>query len=131
MRAMAMMVTLAWAALASTAACAPGRAAESVDPGAPALGSRISVSVENQRPMAMRIFATRANMKFLVGEVGPRETGRFMLPAMLLAGTGDLRLLADPWSSTLHQQSEPIVLDGGREVEWRLRAGGGERIRVR
>lgn len=132
MRTIAMMCTVAATTVASAAACAPGRVASSpVDPGDPALGSLVSVSVENQRPMSMRIFATRENMRFLVGEVGPRESARFRLPTMILSGRGDLRLVADPWDSTLDQESDPIVLTDGREVQWRLRAGGGDRLQVR
>lgn len=128
----ATMAAVALSTIVSTAACAPGTGSRAtIEPGQPFMSSQVSVSVENQRPTAMRIFATRSNMRFLVGEVGPRQTARFALPTMVLSGQGEFRLVADPWGSTLHQESEPIVLTGGREVQWRLRAGGSDRVWVR
>lgn len=132
MRATAMIFAMAVSAVASTG-CAPGNwaAPSLVGPGEPAMANTLSVTVENRRSMSMRIFATRENMKFLIGEVGPQETARFEMPRIIFSGRGDLRLIADPWGSTLEQESEPIVVTGGREVQWRLRAGGNDNIAVR
>lgn len=131
MKSTAMIFAVAVSAVASTG-CAPGSTGPSpVGLGEPALNNTLSVTIENGRATSMRIFATRDNMKFLVGEVGPRETARFRMPRMIFSGRGDLRLVADPWGSTLEQESEPIVLTWGSEVEWRLRAGGSARVWVR
>lgn len=128
----ALILAVGLSTVASTA-CTPGRAAAPsiVEPGEPAMGHGLKVSVENRRPATMLIFATRENMKFLVGEVGPWQTARFAMPQMILEGRGELRLIADPRGSTLEQRSEPIVLTGGRELQWRLRPGGGDRVWVR
>ena len=127
------LTALVLAVVGGTTACAPGRVSEPpVLPGDPAVDIHgISVEVENNRPYAMQIWATRQGMRFMVGEVGPRTTSRFELPAILLRGAGELRLEADPFGSSLVEQSDPIVLAGGRQVQWRLRAGGHSRIDVR
>ena len=119
--------------VAAAAACAPGQPDGLMkDPGEPAIDVfGVLVSVENDRPQGMQIFATRAGMRFLVGEVGPRKRAQFQLPPMILMGKGELRLVADPFGSTLMEESQPIVLSGGREVTWRLTAGGNARLHVR
>lgn len=119
---------LTLAVAATVTACAPGASRDAPElPGQPAPGQAdILVDVENDRPVQLKIFATRANMRFLVGEVGGRQQATFRLPPMILRGEGELRLVAEPRGSTQFQESEPIVLTDARLVKWRLRRGGNE-----
>jgi hypothetical protein len=90
----------------------------------------LTITVDNQRPMHMRIYALNGGARIYVGEVRARQSGMFRVSRTMLDPRSEFRLVADPVGSTADLQSDLIAAVHDRNVDWLLRRGGGDRIRV-
>ncbi len=95
-----------------------------------AVSGPLVIRVINQRPQSMTIWAMQGTSRTLVGSVRGRGSAVFELPRAHVSNGSEFRLRADPRQSTLDQRSDLIDAREGQSIEWLLRRGGGDRIRI-
>jgi hypothetical protein len=82
----------------------------------------ITISVSNNNPLDMTVYAINQSMRIRLGTVTTASTQRFTLPLHQISPTGELQLLADPVGSRRTLTSESIHVFAGQAVEWTLQA---------
>ena len=85
-----------------------------------AMEERATLVVENNNWADMTIYALRDGVRARVGQVTALSRSRFVLPQSVTAGTGELRIMADPIGSAQRWTSQPIVVLPGQELRFRL-----------
>ena len=78
------------------------------------------VEVDNDHWHPVQVHVIWSGSRYFLGDVAPGRTARFRVPRALVAG-GTIQLLADAMGSSASVLAEPVRLDGGRTVTWRLR----------
>lgn len=103
-----------------------------VQPDTGSTAGEMMIYVENRQWNDMDILVEGAigGSQFL-GTVSGRATGVFQLPAALLHGASQIRLIADPHESTQRIISEPLEVGQGHSAQWELRKSGLSRLRFR
>ena len=110
------LLGLAAAALLASG-CAHGKAAT----GATELKNpRVVVQVWNNNWSDMNVYVVRGTMRQRLGTVTSLTTGKFALPQHLLTNPDPVRLLADPIGAAQPYMSQPLLVNPGQTVEWRL-----------
>ena len=82
----------------------------------------ITISVSNNNPLDMTVYAVNQSMRIRLGTVSTASTQRFTLSLHQISPTGELQLLADPIGSRRTLTSEAIHVFAGQDVEWVLQA---------
>ena len=79
----------------------------------------VTLLIENRNWADITIYAIRGGSRVRLGTVTSMNSAEFVIPAEV-AGSGNIRLLADPVGSTQTFLSEPVVVGPGEQIEWRL-----------
>jgi predicted acyl esterase len=82
----------------------------------------ITISVSNNNPLDVTVYAVNQSMRVRLGTVNTATTQRFTVFLHQVSPTGDLQLLADPVGSRRTLTSETIHVSSGQAVEWVLQA---------
>ena len=101
---------------ATTGACAPATQTHGVDE----FSGRTTVVVENNNWQDMTLYVLRNGVRARLGSVPALSQARFVLSPTHIAGTGEVRILADPLGSSQKWTSQPINVSPGSEVRFRL-----------
>jgi hypothetical protein len=111
------LTSAAFALAFGTVACAP--MARNADTGG--LGTeRTTMVVENNNWSDMTVYLLRDGVRTRLGAVSSMSRSTFVLSNAMLAGSGELRVLADPLGSPHKWTSQPILLNPGSQVRFRL-----------
>lgn len=112
------------ALLASTAVggCASGMASDegAMYGVAPAASERTALVIENNNWQDMVVYLLKDGMRHRLGNVQSLASGRFRLTPSMIGGSGSLRIVADPIGSTRAWVSEPIHIQPGDVVQFKL-----------
>lgn len=100
-------------------ACAPGGLG-GVEDGVPAPPRQVYVEVENNNWADVVVYGVRNGVRTRLGTVTSMGRERFVLPAGLLGGGADLRLLADPIGGATPYLFPPVLVQRGQRIELRL-----------
>ena len=111
------LMAAALAAVATLGACAPTTRASGVANENPR-GSWLVVENNNWQDMALYIL--RSGSRWRIGSVPSFTKARFVLNETLIGGTGEIQLMADPIGSNARFVSEPLVVQPGQQVSFRL-----------
>ncbi len=79
----------------------------------------VVVVVENRNWQDVTVYALRGGARVRLGTVTSMQTGRFVLSTEM-TGSTQLRLMADPVGSLETFTSEPVRVEPGDQVQWRL-----------
>jgi predicted acyl esterase len=82
----------------------------------------ITISVSNNNPLDMTVYAVNQSLRIRLGLVTTASTQKFTVSLHQISPTGELQLLADPVGSRRTHTSEPIHVSAGQAVEWVLQA---------
>jgi hypothetical protein len=82
----------------------------------------VEISVSNNNPLDMTVYATYQSMRLRLGTVSTASTQHFTISLHQLSATGEFQLLADPVGSRRTLTSESIHVFAGQSVEWTLQA---------
>ncbi len=82
---------------------------------------RTTVRVINDNWNDITVYAVRNGYRRLLGHVTSFSSRELTLPRTLLVPNHELRLIADPIGRRGVYVSEPLVVNAGDVVEWRLR----------
>src|SRR5262245_6621055 len=110
------LVTVALAAAASVGACAP--LAQASGPAGMEAG-KTELLVENNNWQDMALYVIRSGTRVRVGTVSSFARARIPLSDAVI-GSGEIQLLADPIGSSRRFLSEPIIVQPGQRVQFRL-----------
>lgn len=103
-----------------SSSCAPDRSAGARESlGAPR--GAAAVRIVNQNWADLRVYVARGEARSLLGLVTAGGAQAFPVPTDMLAGSGELRLVADPVGSVLVFSTDTFLLDEGQTVEWTIR----------
>ena len=111
----AVFLTLMVATLVAVPAAAQTAAEESSET------PRTTVRVINDNWNDITVYAVRNGYRRLLGHVTSFTSRELTLPRTLLIPNNELRLIADPIGRRGVYVSEPLVVNAGDVVEWRLR----------
>ncbi len=111
----AAFLTLTVAALVAVPAAAQTAAEERSET------PRTTVRVVNDNWHDITVYALRAGYRRRLGTVTSFTSRVFTLPQAFLIPSDDLRLIADPIGRRGAYVSEPLLVNRGDVVEWRLR----------
>lgn len=100
--------------------CAPDRSAPAGE-ALPSIRSTAAASIVNHNWSDVRVYVTRGEARSFLGLVTAGGAQTFPVPTDMLAGSGELRLVADPVGSVLVFSTDTFLLDEGRTVEWTIR----------
>lgn len=100
-------------ALLTVGAC--GRTAELMD-GQPAPGQTVTITVTNQNPADVDVFAVRGSQRYRLGTVTTAQSQTFNLPSSV-SNDGNLRLTIDPIGSTDTFTTSGILVTSGQHVK--------------
>ncbi len=78
----------------------------------------VTLVVENNHWLAMRIYAVRSGTKFRVGTVNGLSRGRLTIPRGIASAGGEIRLMGDPIGSTGYIVSDVIHLPESGTLQW-------------
>ena len=109
------------AALAMTlgmGACAPAMKQQGED--VERYSEKAVLTVENNNWQDMTLYVLRDGTRIRLGSVTALSRAKFTLPSAAYAGTGELRIMADPLGSTQAWTSQPIHVMPGQELRFRL-----------
>ncbi|MEX2281351.1 MAG: hypothetical protein WEE89_02560 [Gemmatimonadota bacterium] len=81
---------------------------------------RTTMLVENNNWADMTVYILRDGVRTRLGAVPSMSRSTFVLSNAMLAGTGELRVMADPLGSPHKWTSQPILLNPGNQVRFRL-----------
>ncbi len=79
----------------------------------------VVVVVENRNWQDVTVYALRGGARVRLGTVTSMQTARFVLSTEM-TGSTQLRLMADPVGSLETFTSEPVRVEPGDQVQWRL-----------
>ena len=116
----AAFLTLTVAALVAVPAAAAQTASEERSETPAAVSQRTTVRVVNNNWHDIRVYAVRGGYRRRLGTVTSLTSSVLTLPPTFLIQTNDLRLIADPIGRRGAFVSEPLVVNPGDVVEWRL-----------
>ena len=85
------------------------------------VSQRTTVRVINDNWNDITVYAFRAGYRRLLGTVTSFTSRVFTLPPTFLIPSDELRLIADPIGRRGAFVSEPLLVNAGDVVEWRLR----------
>jgi hypothetical protein len=108
------LLGVALAAVLGSGACAP------LTQSAAGPETRATLLVENNNWADMNVFLVRDGMRTRVGSVPSLSRSLFVLSDAMVGGAGELRLLADPIGSSQVFVSQPIHVQPGQQVRFRL-----------
>lgn len=111
---------IALALLAVLTACVGGRGGGPEAERTRAGAETVSVEVTNYNWRDMHVYVLAAGQRFSLGIVATQRSEMYELPPGVLAADRELVLMADPVGSSLAYLSEPILVQAGDVVEWRL-----------
>ncbi len=117
----AAFLTLTVAALVVVPAVAAQTASEERSETPAAVLERTTVQVNNDNWHDITVYAIRSGYRRRLGTVTSFTSRVFTLPPAFLIHSGGLRLIADPIGSRGSHVSEPLFVNAGDVVEWRLR----------
>ncbi len=117
----AAFLTLTVAALVAVPALAAQTASEERSETPAAVSERTTVRVVNDNWHDITVYAVRAGFRRRLGIVTSFTSRVFTLSPTLLIPSGELRLIADPIGRRRVYVSEPLLVNAGDVVEWRLR----------
>lgn len=86
----------------------------------PPLAQSATIEVENNNWSDMVVYAVHHNRRVRLGMVSSMNRRVFDLPSTALFSVSDLRLLAAPIGSSAEYLTDPIHVDGGQRVEFRI-----------
>jgi hypothetical protein len=78
------------------------------------------LQVANNNWSDMNVYLVRGALKQRLGTVSSLTTAKFKLPEHVFASPEPLRLLADPIGGAQAYLSQPLLVNPGQIVEWRL-----------
>ncbi len=116
----AAFLTLTVAALVAVPAAAKTASEERSETSA-AVSDRTTVRVINDNWLDVTVYAVRGGYRRRLGTVTSFASRVFTLPQAFLIPSDELRLIADPIGRRGTFVSEPLVVNPGDVVEWRLR----------
>ncbi len=99
-------------------ACTASRAPDG--PAAAPVAEGMTLYVQNHNVLDMRVFLLRDGQRQKIGTVPSMTKQTFRVSAAELGGANELRLLADPIGSRDAFSTEPIQIQVGATIEWRL-----------
>ncbi len=108
------------AALVAVPAAAAQTASEERSETPAAVSQRTTVRVINDNWQDITVYAFRAGYRRRLGTVTSFTSRVLTLPRTLLIPNNELRLIADPIGRRAVHVSEPLVVNAGDVVEWRL-----------
>ena len=118
----AAFLTLTVAALVAVPAAAAQTASEESSETPAAVSVQTTVSVVNDNWHDITVYAVRGGYRRRLGLVNSFAKRVFTLPPNFLIPSDELRLIADPIGRRGAFASEPLVVNPGDVVEWRLRS---------
>lgn len=110
--------TLVLLALVAPVACAP---AGTPAPGRVAPEAATTVTVTNDNPRDVVMYAVRSGMRIRLGSVPSLDVRTFTIPADAMPAAGGVRLMADPAGTEPPHASEAIPVDPGAAIEYRIK----------
>ena len=111
------LMAAALAAVATLGACAPTTSTN----GPTNVNARGAwLVVENNNWQDMALYILRSGSRWRIGSVPSFTKARFALNDSLIGGTGEIQLMADPIGSNARFISEPLVVQAGQQVSFRL-----------
>lgn len=113
-------LALTVAALVAVPAAAAQTASEEKRETPAGVSERTTVRVISDNWHDITVYAVRAGYRRRLGTVGSFTSRVFTLPPAFLLQSGELRLVADPIGPRGVYVSEPILVNPGDVVEWRL-----------
>ncbi len=116
----AVFLTLTVAALVAVPALAAQTASEETSETPAAVPERTTVRVVNDNWHDMTVYAFRSGYRRRLGTVTSFTNRVFALPQTFLIPSDELRLIADPIGRRGVYVSEPLLVNPGDVVEWRL-----------
>ncbi len=116
----AAFLTLTMAALVAVPAAAAQTAPEERSETPAAASQRTTVRVINDNWHDITVYAVRAGYRRRLGTVTSFTSRVLTLPPTLLTPSDELRLIADPIGRRGAYVSEPLLVNAGDVVEWRL-----------
>ena len=116
----AAFLTLTVAALVAVPAAAAQTASEERSETPAAVSERTTVRVVNDNWHDITVYAFRAGYRRRLGTVTSFTSSVFTLPPNFLIPSDELRLIADPIGRRGAFVSEPLLVNPGDVVEWRL-----------
>ncbi len=117
----AAFLTLTVAALVVVPAVAAQADSEERSETPAAVLERTTVQVNNDNWHDITVYAVRSGYRRRLGTVASFTSRVLTLPRTLLIPNNELRLIADPIGRRGVYVSEPLVVNAGDVVEWRLR----------
>ena len=111
------LMAAALAAVATLGACASTTGANGTAKAGPA---RSELLVENNNWQDMALYVLRSGSRWRIGSVPSFTRARFVLSDALIGGTGEIQLMADPIGSSTRFVSEPLFVQPGQQVRFRL-----------
>ena len=111
------LMAAALAAVTTLGACAPTTSTNGPTNANPR-GSELFVENNNWQDMAL--YVLRAGSRWRIGSVPSFTKARFVLGEALIGGTGEIQLMADPIGSNARFISEPLFVQPGQRVNFRL-----------
>ncbi len=112
--------TLTVAALVAVPAATAQTASEEKSETPAAVSERTTVRVVNDNWHDMTVYAVRSGYRRRLGTVTSFTSRVFALPRAFLVPSDELRLIADPIGRRGAFVSEPLLVNAGDVVEWRL-----------
>ncbi len=116
----AAFLTLTVAALVTVPAAVAQTASEGSSETPAAVSVRTTVRVVNNNWHDIAVYAVRAGYRRRLGTVTSLTSSVFTLPPTFLVQSEELRLIANPIGRRGAFVSEPLVVNPGDVVEWRL-----------
>jgi hypothetical protein len=86
----------------------------------PVFREQTTLFVENNNWSDMTVYIVRDGMRSRVGSIPSFTRSRFVLSPAMIGGVGEIRLLADPLGSNQRYLSEPILVNPGQQVRFRV-----------
>lgn len=80
----------------------------------------VRVQVENQNWSTVHVYVVAGGQIQSLGQLSSQNTETWEVPAGMLGGRKDIRLMADPIGSRESFLSDPILIEPGDLVEWTL-----------
>ncbi len=117
----AAFLTLTVAALVAVSGAAAQTASKERSEAPAAVSERTTVRVVNDNWHDITVYAVRGGYRRRLGTVSSFTRRAFTLPPTFLIPSDELRLVADPIGRRGAFVSEPLVVNPGDVVEWRLR----------
>ena len=117
----AAFLTLTVAALVAVPAAATQTASEERSETPAAVSDRTTVRVINDNWLDVTVYAVRGGYRRRLGTVTSFTSRLFTLPQTFVIPSDELRLIADPIGRRGAYVSEPVLVNRGDVVEWRLR----------